>query len=123
MEPLYTFFIALQDVDDDMGHTVFLPKTHSPAAHALWNEGDLRQRQSFIRSSDAVQSALGKGDASIFDSRLLHCGRENTSLKQRVLFYFTISAQRHWPLPQGHHGSNSIRREDFETYTVRDLVE
>lgn len=30
MAPLYTFFIALQDVEDGMGHTVFLPKTHTP---------------------------------------------------------------------------------------------
>ena len=35
MEPLYTCFIALQDVDDDMGHTLFLPQTHTD--HTLWN--------------------------------------------------------------------------------------
>ena len=28
MAPLYTFFMALQDVEDDMGHTLFLPATH-----------------------------------------------------------------------------------------------
>jgi ectoine hydroxylase-related dioxygenase (phytanoyl-CoA dioxygenase family) len=29
MPPLYTFFIALQDISDDMGHTTFLPRTHT----------------------------------------------------------------------------------------------
>eukprot|EP00854_Cymbomonas_tetramitiformis_P028665 gene28665-35564_t len=44
MAPLYTFFIALQDVEDDMGHTTFLLQTHTENAHALWNTSP-RQKQ------------------------------------------------------------------------------
>ena len=41
MAPLYTFFIALQDVEDNMGHTTFIPRTHTPDAHLLWNLGQV----------------------------------------------------------------------------------
>ena len=34
--PLYTFFVALQDVESNMGHTTFLPRTH--CVQALWGE-------------------------------------------------------------------------------------
>jgi len=120
MEPLYTFFIALQDVEDDMGHTVFLPKTHTPAAHLIWNTTQ-KQKENFIKINKAVQSKLRTGETALFDSRVLHCGRENTSQKRRVLFYFTLSRQQDWPLPNGLHGSNSVRREDRWRWRLCDL--
>jgi hypothetical protein len=120
MEPLYTFFVALQDVEDDMGHTVFLPRTHTADAHLLWNKPQ-KQKEAFLSVHKAVQSGLKIGDCSVFDSRILHCGRANTSDKRRILFYFTLSAQRDWPLPDGLHGSNSIRAEDRGKWTVEDL--
>lgn len=118
MEPLYTFFIALQDVEDGMGHTVFMPKTHTPAAHLLWNAGDAAGKMKFLGLQKVVQSQLSTGDCSVFDSRVLHCGRENSSSKRRVLFYFTVSRQQDWPLPNGLHGSNSMRIEDRWRYTL-----
>lgn len=121
MEPLYTIFIALQDVEDAMGHTQFLPMTHTPEAHLLWNV-DQRKKESFIAKQNVVQSALKKGDVSIFDSRLLHCGCANTSNKRRVLAYITVSKQQRWPLPDGLHGSNSIRLEDRWKYQVKDFL-
>jgi len=68
MEPLYTFFIALQDVEDNMGHTTFIPRTHTADAHLLWNLGQ-KQKDSLIASLPAVMSSLKKGDVAIFDSR------------------------------------------------------
>lgn len=121
MEPLYTIFIALQDIEDDMGHTVFLPQTHTPEAHLLWNT-DQRKKEKFLERQNVVQSALKKGDVSIFDSRLLHCGCANTSNKRRVLAYCTVSKQQRWPLPDGLHGSNSVRVEDRWKYQVKDLI-
>jgi len=120
VEPLYTFFIALQDVEEGMGHTVFLPQTHTAEAHLLWNSAQ-RQKERFIESSAAVQSALKEGHTAIFDSRLLHCGCANTSQKRRVLFYFTASRMQQWPLPNGLHGSNSRRREDEWQWQLRDF--
>lgn len=124
MEPLYTFFIALQDVEDNMGHTQFLPYTHTPAAHELWNAAgrsdSLKDR--FIPAQPAVQSKLKRGDAAVFDSRVLHCGCANDSEKRRVLMYFTLSRAQRWPLPNGLHGSNSVRVEDRWQWQVSALV-
>jgi hypothetical protein len=121
MEPLYTIFVALHDIEDAMGHTTFLPRTHTPQAHLLWNT-DQRQKERFLESSNVVQSGLKKGDVSIFDSRVLHCGGANVSSKRRVLFYITLSKQAQWPLANGLHGSNSIRQEDKGKYRVRDFM-
>jgi len=120
MPPLYTFFIALQDISDDMGHTTFLPQTHTEQAHLLWNSGP-RQKEIFITTCKAEISSLKKGDVAIFDSRLLHAGGANTSNHRRVLFYFTASAGQRWPLPNGLHGSNSVRKADQWNYQLCDL--
>jgi ectoine hydroxylase-related dioxygenase (phytanoyl-CoA dioxygenase family) len=122
MEPLYTFFIALQDVEDNMGHTTFIPRTHTPDAHLLWNRGQ-KQKDDLIASLPAVTSSLKKGDVAIFDSRVLHCGDANSSDKRRVLFYFTLSKQADWPLPNGLHGSNSILAPDKGKWKVSDMVD
>lgn len=123
MEPIYTIFLALQDVQDDMGHTQFFPKTHTKDVHLLWNskavQGDTPR---FVSVNPVVQSALKKGDAAIFDSRLLHCGMANTSKLRRVIFYFSVSKQKLWPLPDGLHGSNSIRSEDRYRYQIKDFL-
>lgn len=123
MEPIYTVFLALQDVQDDMGHTQFFPKTHTKDVHLIWNskavQGDTPR---FVSVNPVVQSALKKGDAAIFDSRLLHCGMANSSKLRRVIFYFSVSRQKLWPLPDGLHGSNSIRAEDRYRYQVKDFI-
>ncbi|KAI8469046.1 MAG: hypothetical protein J3K34DRAFT_424936 [Monoraphidium minutum] len=124
MEPLYTFFVALQDISDDMGHTQFLPYTHTSEAHLLWNAAGKSAtfKDRFISMQPAAQSALRTGDVSAFDSRVLHCGCANASAKQRVLFYITLSRQAEWPLPNGLHGSNSIRAEDLRRWKLPDLL-
>ena len=89
VKPLYTFFIALQDVEDDMGHTTFLPGTMTPEVHGIFNSGE-KQKNNLIAMTPAFRSNLKKGDVAIFDSRLLHCGGANESEdKRRILFYFT----------------------------------
>mmetsp|Transcript_13443 Transcript_13443/g.18395 ORF Transcript_13443/g.18395 Transcript_13443/m.18395 type:complete len:370 (-) Transcript_13443:95-1204(-) len=120
MAPLYTFFFAVQDVEDGMGHTTFLPQTHTERAHELWNTTP-GQKETFVASSAAVISSLKKGDVAIFDSRLLHCGGANTSDKRRVLFYFTASSAQRWPLSDGLHGSNSVRKEDLWQWRLCDF--
>ena len=60
----------LQDIDDDMGHTTFLPRTHTEAAHELWNTTP-KQKETFVSKSPSVISGLKKGDVAIFDSRLV----------------------------------------------------
>ena len=125
MAPLWTFFVALQNVEDGMGHTQFLPYTHTPDAHVLWNAAARNERlkDRFIAAQPAMQSALRVGDAAAFDSRLLHCGCANESQKRRVLFYLTFSRDADWPLPDGLHGSNSIRAEDKGRWTLQQLCD
>ena len=123
MPPLYTFFVALQDVEEGMGHTQFLPGTHTAGTHELWNAAGKSERLKalFISAQPAQQSALKAGDIAVFDSRVLHCGCANTTEKQRVLFYFTLSRGQRWPLPDGLHGSNSVREEDRWRWQLKDF--
>ena len=111
--PLYTFFVALQDVDDDMGHTTFLPGTHTEAAHKIFN-GPMRQKDELISKASSVHSQLRVGDVAVFDSRILHAGGANQSKdKRRILFYFTFTAgdvERNNPNPK--RGSGSILEGD-----------
>jgi hypothetical protein len=86
--PLYVVFLALQDVTLDMGPTSFLPRTHTLESIELFN--DHSKRDDFLRKSKCVVSTLNKGDAVLFDARLLHCGNANISNSTRVLFNFSF---------------------------------
>ena len=89
---LYTAFVALQDIDADMGPTLFLPHTHTQKAHAQFFHDDTAVRQNFLENQvEYKTSQLKKGDVQIMDSRILHAGLDNRSEdKRRTLFYFTI---------------------------------
>lgn len=102
----------------------FLPYTHTADAHLLWNAAGKseRMKERFISLQPAMQSALATGDTAVFDSRLLHCGCANESQKPRALFYVTFSRDAEWPLPDGLHGSNSIRAEDLRRWTLPKLL-
>ena len=85
---LFTVTIALQDTDQTMGPTVFIPDTISEDVYIKrvydhWTE-PLKTPHMF--------SDLNAGDAAIYDSRLLHCGGANRSRDKpaRILFYFTV---------------------------------
>jgi len=87
-----TAFVALQDIDDSMGATFFLPGTNRAAAHDAFNEGGT-VKDELLRTSPRVLGLLKQGDVSLFDSRLLHGGGANLSGRRRVLFYFSFKAQ------------------------------
>ena len=77
-------FVALQDVEPDMGPTDIIPRTHTAEAHARFNGGE---RLALIREYPNTLGVLGSGDSNVIDARTLHCGGGNDSLKRRVLFY------------------------------------
>lgn len=91
--PLWTVFCALQDVEIDMGPTVFLLGSHSAKTH----EALINNDTSGMSGTDANyrRSVLKKGDAAIMDARTLHYGGANTSSTRRVLLYFTIRNPLH----------------------------
>jgi len=86
---LYTCFIALQDVEEDMGPTVFLTGTNTEEAHEQFNGPDKGKRE-FLQTCSYKSSLLKKGDCAIFEARLLHCGSANNSDKRRIMFYITF---------------------------------
>lgn len=115
-----TAFVALQGVDESMGPTSVIPRTHTADAHTRFNDRDDggRARVALLREAANHVGTLGAGDANLIDSRLLHCGGANGSTKRRVLFYFSFRAKGARTAP----GSllTSIRREG---YTLKEADE
>ena len=89
---IVTAFIALQDVNADMGPTAIIPRTHTAVAHERFNSRDDggRERVALLRETPNHLGVLGTGDANLIDSRLLHGGAANDSRSRRVLFYFSF---------------------------------
>jgi|AntAceMinimDraft_5_1070358.scaffolds.fasta_scaffold03747_2 hypothetical protein len=83
-----TAFVALQEVAADMGPTVFIPGSHTAGAHLSFREAGERGGAALAAPNGVA--TLGTGDATVFDSRLLHCGGGNSSDRRRVLFYFSF---------------------------------
>ena len=91
MPPLYTAFVALQDISADMGPTIFLPRTNDGESHRRFNNSSDTQRIDYLAGQEARVALLQKGDVALFDARCLHCGGANISCKRRVLFFITIT--------------------------------
>ena len=88
---LLTCFVSLQQVDDTMGPTLFFPETHTQEAHARFFHADPAVKDDLLKTAPALVSRLGTGDASLFDSRTLHCGTANVDQERsRYLFYFSF---------------------------------
>uniref|UniRef100_A0A7S1TKN7 Uncharacterized protein n=1 Tax=Erythrolobus australicus TaxID=1077150 RepID=A0A7S1TKN7_9RHOD len=85
---VYTCFVALQDVRPNMGPTLFIPGSNNAEAQKDFQEAGERGGPVLQRPFELA--LLSRGDASLFDSRTLHCGTENDSLQRRVLFYFSF---------------------------------
>jgi len=124
---LYTCFIALQDVRQDMGPTVWLPGTHTAEAHEAFrddnspSEGGESRKDELIRTTPSVLGLLPKGSCAIFDSRLLHCGTSNVSESDsRALLYFSFKDKKF-----GYPGNPASIRPEIEKaqITMEDLEE
>jgi hypothetical protein len=112
--PLVTCFVALQDIDATMGPTTFLPKTHTAAAHAEFD--NVSQRDAMLETRPNVHALLNTGDVSVFDSRTMHCGGCNKG-STRALFYVSFRNPRA-KMPIGNVGSI---RSDVKPITLREL--
>ena len=87
--PMYTVFVALQDIDENMGPTIFLPRSNTKLEHDQLFSKKAEIKSSYLCSAEYRQSLLRKGDITIMDSRTLHCGNANYG-SRRVLFYLTL---------------------------------
>ena len=72
---IVTTFVALQDVDETMGPTGFIPQTHTSEAHVRFNTKDDggRERVALLRERPNHVGILSIGGANLIDSRLFHC--------------------------------------------------
>jgi hypothetical protein len=95
LAPMWTVFVALQDVELNMGATVFLPGTHTEQVHADLNTAVTDRKNQMLAAAEYRRSTLKAGDCAIMDARTLHFGSANTSDKRRVLLYFTIRNPAH----------------------------
>eukprot|EP00957_Ditylum_brightwellii_P148476 11304398-Ditylum_brightwellii.AAC.1 len=88
--PLYVIFLALQDVNEFMGPTTFLLRTHTAKENAIFNDSSQKDKQ--LTTADSRLATLNKGDAVLFDARILHCGNANDMEKgsDRALFNFSF---------------------------------
>ena len=83
--------LALQPVDESMGPTKFVPQSHTAAAHEAFNSAETKLAMLLRRPT--WRGVLDTGEATLFDSRLIHCGGANESPRRRVLFYISFRAK------------------------------
>lgn len=109
---LFTAFVALHDVSREMGPTRFLLGSHTQAAQMRFDSDPA----AFLSTADSVVSILKTGDASLFDSRLLHCGGANRSNSFRVLLTVTF---RHVHAPPWLESFEQSLRPIYKTFKLQ----
>jgi len=118
--PLYVIFLALQDINEDMGPTTFLLRTHTIKENQIFN--DYSQKDEQLVTANTRLATLKKGDAVLFDARILHCGNANDFEKgaDRALFNFSFRN----PEFTGNLGyAGSIRPGYTRAMTLQDMSE
>ena len=101
--PLFAAFVALQDVDAEMGPTVYLPGTHTKDEHTAFYGGDLARgrdtvgtrttpiQEDYLASKNVKLGLLKKGDVALYNQQVLHCGSANESTDRvRRQFYISV---------------------------------
>ena len=92
--PLYVVFLALQDVNESMGPTSFLLGTNTLEERIIFD--DMAQRDEQLEKASCRLATLKKGDAVVFDARVLHCGNANLadSGTARAMFNFSFRSPK-----------------------------
>ncbi|KAL3936173.1 MAG: hypothetical protein SGBAC_008455 [Bacillariaceae sp.] len=121
---LYTCFIALQDIELNMGPTTWMPETHDSQEihHQFQDEtkpsgAAVSPKDQLLLSKPTVLGTMSKGSCAIYDSRLLHAGGANTSDKSRAILYCTFQNPKVTNL--GNPGS--IRKNLIGQWTLQKL--
>ncbi|KAG8461428.1 hypothetical protein KFE25_010615 [Diacronema lutheri] len=113
---LFTAFVALQPISREMGPTLFVPASHTREADEAMRRPDTKARGAgagadFLATADAQLGCLDTGDATLYDSRLLHAGGANSSRERRVLAYITFRHVAADARELGNEAAHSIRPE------------
>mmetsp|Transcript_26296 Transcript_26296/g.43635 ORF Transcript_26296/g.43635 Transcript_26296/m.43635 type:complete len:325 (-) Transcript_26296:36-1010(-) len=87
-------FCALQDVDEDMGPTVFLPGSFlKKMAAGIWVDvqGEISpSRAKLLRMWPRYLGVMKRGDITLYEGTILHAGTANNSTRSRALFVFSF---------------------------------
>lgn len=88
--PLYVIFLALQDITEAMGPTTFLLGTHTQQERSKFD--DFQRKDEQLAKAKSRLALLNKGDAVLFDARILHCGNANEEQggSTRAMFNFSF---------------------------------
>ena len=123
-ETLYSVFIALQDVTQDMGPTLFVLNSHDKQTHdqlpkTKWTEKEF----DVLRTKRAVEALLKKGDAVLYNARAFHQGGENTSGRARCWRHVSKTSRPPEPTRRNKECLWSIREDVFRRQiTAKDLA-
>jgi len=88
--PLYVIFLALQDITEPMGPTTFLLGTHTKKERNKFDSSQMKDE--LLANAKSRLALLKKGDAVLFDARILHCGNANEEEggSTRAMFNFSF---------------------------------
>jgi len=124
--PLYSLFVALQDIDMDMGPTAFVLESQGRATHDAFPATKWGSEQfETLRGLRWCDATLRKGDAVLYDARTFHQGGANES-RRRALMTATFLKPPIPPAPtrRNANGEWSIRNDVFNAMrTVRDIAD
>lgn len=85
-----TAFVALQDIDEEMGPTTFWPGTHTdPQAHAAIRSG--KKKAKLLREHPIRLGTMPGGSSTLYNVHLLHAGGANKSSRCRWLLYMSFA--------------------------------
>ena len=85
-----------------------------------WQAFD-RDEEALLAGCEAALGCLDTGDATLYDSRLLHAGGANRSPLPRLLFYLTFRHVSADADALGNEAAHSLRPELRGTLTLADL--
>eukprot|EP01064_Diplonema_japonicum_P012798 TRINITY_DN20154_c0_g1_i1.p1 TRINITY_DN20154_c0_g1~~TRINITY_DN20154_c0_g1_i1.p1 ORF type:complete len:300 (+),score=68.19 TRINITY_DN20154_c0_g1_i1:37-936(+) len=98
---LYTYFVALEDVEDLMGPTGLVTGSHKGEWLSQCEKEITAAKRApcskLIDSSAKVSATLSQGDILIMDSTTQHRANANLSKKRRRLFYFSLTGPGRLP--------------------------
>lgn len=117
---VFTIALALQDVTEDMGPTLFFPETHTKQMHRSFDNAKTKDR--FLLKTPHKLSLLQTGDVHLYDSRCLHCGTENLSNRPRVLFYVSFRNPKAGKQGDDFWNVASIRPENSGQYALKQFM-
>lgn len=120
---LITCFVALQDINDTMGPTVYLPKTNTAANHERFN--NRATADEMLAETRNLYSTLNAGDCSVYNPATLHCGSANKSDTRRAIFYLTFwNPRKEYPGTPNNPGSlrEELRQQELTLRDLRQLI-